>query len=200
MPVPAPIEPLRWRQLLGTCTGMPCSELTEDKLYELAQRLVVDSALLAPYIQFNQGGYARNVLYRDEKFEVICLCWEPGQATAVHNHGGSFGVVYVYEGTLEVQTYRRTDDGSVPGQAKLENIGDYRVAAGSLLLDRRNSIHRLGNPAGATRGAVSLHFYAGPLDTMEIFDPETDRVAVKPMQAEPMAYIEPEAFVMAGMI
>jgi cysteine dioxygenase len=194
------IQPLNWRELLNLCAAMPREELTEDVLHQLVLRLVIDSALLAPYIQFNQGGYARNVLFRDEKFEAICLCWEPGQATAVHNHGGSFGVVAVYEGALDVTTFTRTDDCSVANHAKLENIGDYRVSAGSLLLDRRASIHRLGNAATAARRAVSLHFYAGPLDTMEIFDPQNDRVATKPMQSEPMLYIEPEAHIMAGMI
>jgi cysteine dioxygenase len=200
MTTPEATQSLTWRELLNLCAAMKREELTEDVLNQLVLRLVVDSALLAPYIQFNEGGYARNVLFRDEKFEAICLCWEPGQMTAIHNHGGSFGVVYVYEGTLDVTTFVRLDDGSVENHAKLQNVGDYRVSAGSSLLDRRASIHRLGNAAAATRRAVSLHFYAGPLDTMEIFDHETDRVAIKPMQSEPMLYIEPEAHLMAGMI
>lgn len=191
---------LGWREFLNICSQMSLDALTEDTLHGLVKRLMVDSALLAPYIQFNNGGYARNVLFRDEKFEAICLCWEPGQYTAVHNHGGSFGVVYVFEGCLDVNTYRRVDDGSVPGEARLENIGDYSVCAGSLLLDRRASIHRLGNAEDSPRRAVSLHFYAGPLDTMEIFDPATNRLAVKPMKSEPMLYIEPEAHTMAAMI
>jgi predicted metal-dependent enzyme (double-stranded beta helix superfamily) len=193
-------DALSWRAMLDLISGMQRDEVTEDLLHGLVKRLVVDAALLAPYIQFNQGGYARNVLFRDDKFEAICLCWEPGQYTAVHNHGGSFGVVYVYEGELDVTTYRRVDDGSVEGECQLENIGDYAVPAGGLLLDRRPSIHRLGNAPDATRRAVSLHFYAGPLDVMEIFDVENGKVGKKPMTGEPMLYIEPEAHIMAAMI
>jgi predicted metal-dependent enzyme (double-stranded beta helix superfamily) len=193
-------DSLCWRDLLNTVAKMSREELTEDALHCMVKRLTIDSALLAPYIQFSQGGYARNVLFRDDKFEAICLCWEPGQYTAVHNHGGSFGVVYVYEGVIDVTTYGRVDDGSEAGKAQLANTGEYAIPAGGLLLDRRPSIHRLGNHPSAPRRAVSLHFYAGPLDVMQIFDPETNQVWEKPMKGEPMIYVEPEAHVMAAMI
>lgn len=191
---------LRWKDFLATVAGMPAHELTEDTLYGLTQRLEIDSCLLAPYIQFKETGYARNVLYRDQKFEAICLCWEPGQGTAIHNHGGCYGIVYVFEGDLAVDVYKRLDDGSREGFAELATVVSMTAATGTLMLDRAGSIHRIYNPATSKSRAISLHFYAGPLDTMEMFDLESGRVTTKPMQGEPMAYIEPEADVMAAMI
>lgn len=191
---------LRWKDFLATVSQMPASALTEDVLYSLTQRLVIDSCLLAPFIQFKETGYSRNVLYRDDKFEAICLCWEPGQGTAIHNHGGSYGVVYVFEGELSVDVYRRLDDGSEPGVAELTNVVSMNTTTGTLMLDRAGSIHRIYNRHESPKRAVSLHFYAGPLDTMEMFDLESGAVVTKPMQGEPMAYIEPEADVMAAMI
>lgn len=192
------MQPMTWKEMLALVGTMPASALTEDALYQLVQRLEIDCALMAPYIQFTTDRYARNVLYRDDKFEAICLCWEPGQGTAVHNHGGSYGVVYVFEGALTVDCYTRTDDGSVPGQAELQNVVTVECPPGTLLLDRVGSTHRLVNRGD--RKAISLHFYAGPLDTMELFDLETGRIETKAMQGEPMAYVEPAADVMAAMI
>jgi predicted metal-dependent enzyme (double-stranded beta helix superfamily) len=192
------MDALRWKEFLALVAAMPPEALTEDALYQMVKRLEIDSCLLAPFIQFKESHYARNVLYRDDKFEAICLCWEPGQGTAVHNHGGSYGVVYVFEGEMEVDCYTRTDDRADPNQAELACTVSAICTAGSLLLDRRGSIHRLVNRG--TRRVVSLHFYAGPLDMMELFDLETGRVSPKPMQGEPMAYIEPEADIMAAMI
>jgi predicted metal-dependent enzyme (double-stranded beta helix superfamily) len=189
---------MSWKEMLALVAKMPAEDLTEDVLYQLVDRLEIDSGLMAPYIQFKDSHYARNVLYRDDKFEAICLCWEPGQGTAVHNHGGSYGVVYIFEGALTVDCYTRLDDGSDPGRAELQNVVTCASPAGTLLLDRRGSTHRLVNRG--TRRAVSLHFYAGPLDTMELFDLETGRVETKAMQGEPMAYVEPAADVMAAMI
>lgn len=191
---------LDWKAFLAEARRLGEDGLSEDRLFDLVSRLVVDSALLAPYIQFSDEGYARNVLYRDERFEAICLCWEPGQGTPVHNHGQSFGVVYVYEGALTVTGFRRLDDGTVPGRAELEPATQAIVAAGSIVMDRVASIHRLGNPPQATRRVVSLHFYAGPLDVMELFDPLTGSVVSKPMQGEPMLWVEPGADAMAALI
>lgn len=194
------MDRLDWKQFLAEAKRLGCEGLTEDRLYDLVSRLNVDSALLAPYIQFSNEGYARNVLYRDDCFEAICLCWEPGQGTPVHNHGRSYGVVYVFEGALAVTGFRRDDDGSVPGRAELTPVSQAYMAAGSLVMDRVGSIHRLGNPAFATRRVVSLHFYAGPLDLMELFDPLTGSVVSKPMQGEPMLWMEPGADAMAALI
>ncbi|HEY9720847.1 MAG TPA: cysteine dioxygenase family protein [Oscillatoriaceae cyanobacterium] len=194
------MTPLTWQEFLDAATSLSDEALTEDALYALAERLVVDASLLAPYIQFEQASYARHPLYRDARFEALCLCWEPGQGTAIHNHGDSFGIVYVYEGALTTSTYRRQDDGTLPGRARLAPLGRARVSAGGLLLDRQGAIHAIANPPGSGRRAVSLHFYAGPLATMEIFDLHQGTVAAKAMQGEPLAYIEPGADVMAALI
>ena len=179
--------PLNWPAFLDVIKGLSREALSEDCLFELVQRLVIDTGLLAPHIQFNPDGYARNVLFRDDKLEVICLCWEPGQATAVHSHGRSFGVAYVHEGTLLVTGYRRLDRGEEPGKASLQASSEILATVGSLTMDRVGSIHRLGNPSHATRRAVSLHFYAGPLDEMEVYDLTSDTFIQRPMQAEPLA-------------
>ncbi|MNY37696.1 hypothetical protein D3C86_1722770 [compost metagenome] len=43
-------------------------------------------------------------------------------------------------------------------------------------------IHRLGNAGGEGSHLVSLHFYAGPLDEMDVFDLETGTAYRKPMR------------------
>lgn len=178
--------PIDWEGLLAEVRATPSGDLSEDRLFDLVSRLRIDASLLAPHVRFSEEGYARNILHRDDTFEVICLCWLPGQGTTIHNHGRSYGVVHVYEGTMACAGFKRTDDGSEPGRAVLEPATLALAAPGSLLLDRVGSIHRLFNPPAATQRCVSLHFYAGPLDWMEIFDPLTDSVEVRPMQGEPI--------------
>ncbi|MEB3329813.1 MAG: cysteine dioxygenase family protein [Candidatus Sericytochromatia bacterium] len=180
------MAPLSWDAFLEAVKGGDAAHLTEDRLFDLAARLRVDAALMAPHVRFSREGYARNTLYRDASFEAICLCWLPGQGTPVHNHGRSFGVVHVYEGVMGCAGFRRVDDGTRDGHAVLERATLSLAAPGSLLLDRVGSIHRLFNPPEAAGPCVSLHFYAGPLDWMEVFDPGRDAVEVRPMQGEPV--------------
>ncbi len=37
---------------------------------------------------WSQDHYTRNCIFENENFELILLCWEAGQATPVHDHGG----------------------------------------------------------------------------------------------------------------
>jgi cysteine dioxygenase len=194
------MDPLRWKDFLDLAAAIPDEAFTEDAFFGLVRRLVIDSSLLAPYITFENDRYARNVMYRDERFEAICLCWEPGQGTAIHNHGESYGVVYVYEGTLTTTSYSRLDDGNEPGRAQLAPVANAYLPKGSLTLDRVGGIHAIANCPDSGCRAVSLHFYARPLTSMHVFDLASGTVAEKAMQGEPMAYVDPAADVMAAMI
>jgi cysteine dioxygenase len=194
------MDALDWKDFLDEVQRLGEAGLSEDRLFDLVSRLRIDCALLAPYIQFSDDGYARNVLYRDDAFEAICLCWKPGQGTPVHDHGRSFGVVCVFEGSLVVTGFKRLDDGARPGRAELQPMTQVIAAEGTVAMDRVGSIHRLGNPPSARGRCVSLHFYAGPLDTMSIYDPLAGTVDVREMRGEPMLWAEPGADAMAAMI
>jgi cysteine dioxygenase len=39
--------------------------------------------------------YGRNVIFRSDNFEAILMNWKPCQGSYIHDHGNSFGVVYV---------------------------------------------------------------------------------------------------------
>lgn len=177
---------LLFSDLLAEVQKQAPGSVTEDRLFDLVRRLVVDSTLLAPHIRFSSETYTRSTLYRDDHFEAICLCWLPGQGTPVHNHGSSYGVIVPWEGHLACTGFRRVDDGAVAGFATLEAVSLMVAAPGSVLLDRVGSIHRLHNPPDYEKPAVSLHFYAGPLDWMDVFNLETSAIEKRPMQGEPV--------------
>ena len=40
------------------------------------------------FCSWSQESYTRNCIVENEKFELILLCWEPGQKTPIHDHGG----------------------------------------------------------------------------------------------------------------
>ena len=37
---------------------------------------------------WSDESYTRNCIVENEKFELILLCWEKGQITPIHDHGG----------------------------------------------------------------------------------------------------------------
>ena len=41
-----------------------------------------------PWALFDPASYTRNLVYRDERFELLILCWGAGQVSPIHNHEG----------------------------------------------------------------------------------------------------------------
>ncbi len=115
---------------------------------------------------WRSGEYTRNCLARNEKFELILLCWEPNVKTPVHNHGGEICWVYQAKGTIEEVRYDYIDKELIetnrmeliPGQLTFMNdqMGYHTI--------ENNSEHR----------AMSLHIYACPIDNCKVFN-EQDR-------------------------
>lgn len=124
---------------------------------------------LARHVRFDPQRYSRQRLYRDDDFEVLLLCWEPGQLTPIHEHGGQHGWVTVVEGRLRLQQFlpetrpaaevpmrlrAGTVDEAGPGETRVETV-------------TAEAVHRVGSPHGR---AVSLHVYARPLDWFLAYD------------------------------
>jgi len=137
---------------------------------------------LGPWIAFDPLSYSRQQLYRDPSFELLLLCWDRGQATPVHDHDGQAGWITVLEGTLTVQEYERyggpadlrdltSAELTPPDTVPLGPARRLTVSAGSSVAEAAapETIHRVG-PSGGR--ALSLHLYAGPLDSFLVFDPE----------------------------
>ncbi len=135
---------------------------------------------LAPCRHFDSEQYARNLIYRDDVFELLLLCWRPHQATPVHDHGGQRGWVRVIEGSLSLINFDRvrteTDlrqiaegESSPPGSVVLIERNRLVISAGQAIMEvtAPETIHRVG---AATTGAVSLHLYSRPIETCFIFD------------------------------
>jgi len=136
---------------------------------------------LRPWVRFDPLCYARQRIYRGDAFELILMCWGEGQATPVHDHDGQSGWITVVEGELSVQAYDRLGGPSdlreirceelcEPGLVPLAPAGRLTVPAGSAVAEAAapEAIHRVGPRLGR---ALSLHLYAGPLDSFLVFEP-----------------------------
>ena len=130
-------------------------------------------ATLAPYLRFSPHSYTRNLLYRDERIEMLLLCWLPGQKTPVHDHGASWGVAAAINGDLLETSYRVTREGD-----PLELVDMRRMHPGTVAFETKETIHQIENASSSP--IVSLHVYGPPLAHFATYDPLTgERVLVK---------------------
>jgi len=166
------------------------SLITRDCVLDLCSSVVITDSSLAPYVYFDDAFYTRNLIYRDELFEVMTICWQPGQKTAVHTHNGQLCWMITQRGNLAVVDYKwlgcdHPEYQNVVGidcvagseHTKLEVIREVEASAGGPVVtaDKLQTIHRLYNLSADAERAVSIHIYSRPIDSCVAFDMENHR-------------------------
>ena len=119
------------------------------------------------------------LLYRDrgQRFSVWMYLYGPGDYTPVHDHN-SWGVSGAALGELEVVRYRRQDDGSDPGSARLALTGRELLQPGETEVTRAfdEGIHKTGTPSSASLIMISVYGRTLRRRFLRQFDPDTGRV------------------------
>ena len=136
--------------------------LTLPDLRKLILQLKPDSSEISPYAQFTDNRYARNLVYKTPDFEVLVLCWRPGQRSPIHDHGSSICTVYTVEGVLSADNYRKTPAGHI----RADYSEDFKP--GSVLSIQTSEIHQVSNLQDSS-DLLSLHFYLAPLENNFVY-------------------------------
>lgn len=129
----------------------------------------VDERTLAPYLTWSPGRYTRNLVVRDDAFELIAICWDKDARSAIHDHAESDCAFVLHSGAITCENYRVAyPDGFDNGPRDLRPTTTRTLRAGEI--DMRSghlSVHRVGASDGR---AVTLHVYAKPIDACRVFD------------------------------
>lgn len=153
--------------------------------------LIQDSSWLRPeWLVPSEHGYARHPIYADplERFEVLVLVWQPGQATLLHDHDGTWGAEGVIQGAVTITNFL---------QEGVAGPGLVRLRETETVVVRARETGQLLPPADchivANRGeelAVTIHVYGKPLRQFQVFRPagapglyRAELVRVKPTVA-----------------
>ena len=171
--------------------ALPTDRISVDSVAEILGGGALDEASLRPYIGFCDDHYARRLIHRSERFDVMVLSWNPGQRTPVHNHSGQLGWVRLVRGAIEETHFACRDPEALCDTAGLQIDADGRGhgieldrtshtliadVGAAAAVDRIRTIHQLGNPDQGSRSdrTVTLHVYSLPHDSCMCFDPQEE--------------------------
>jgi cysteine dioxygenase len=118
---------------------------------------------LRPHVGFKEGTYARHRVAGGEHAELLVLCWLPGQRTPIHDHDGSFGAVRVLQGVMWETLFEMGEQSGLAYKSARE------WTAGSVTGADIPDIHQLGNPEVSGQNLVTLHLYAPPLKSLNVY-------------------------------
>ena len=127
--------------------------------------------------------YTRNLVYGNEHFDCILMCWPAGCMSSIHGHDASSCWVNVVEGNVYEVQYamprldkkflesERSDPRNAVGHCgKLKVVNVAQLSTGGVVGTYANNevgIHRVENRTNKL--ACTLHVYAPPLRKMRIF-------------------------------
>jgi cysteine dioxygenase len=138
--------------------------LTPREMVDFVSSVDLGSLDLGEHLRYKEQCYARNIVMANDHFELVVICWRPGQASAVHDHGVSNCVYLVTEGTASEQLFDLDARGEPrPAKSRTWNRGDITLADGK-------TIHQVLN--STDHDLVTIHIYSPPLgEAMTMFTP-----------------------------
>lgn len=128
---------------------------------------------LRPYLFFSPASYTRNLVFKNDLFEVIAICWEIGQGSRIHNHRDQRCWMVVPIGRLKNQNYRVVDRDPQTHTCRLLPSRVFLITpTAPLEVDLNEPVHEVLNLAEYNERAVSLHLYSRPFNTCEVYSVE----------------------------
>lgn len=136
-------------------------------------RYAVPTRDLEPYFQWNTRHYTRTCIHRNTDFELLVICYEPGQRTSLHDYNSQLAWIHPLIGEVMEERFA-----AVPGEG-LRRMGEVHRYAGEVdHIAEGNAIRRFTNVGGGR--AVTLNLYAKPMSKWRVYDEHTGAATVTP--------------------
>jgi len=149
---------------------IPEREFSLETVQDYVVRHHVKPETLDKYLFFSKGNYTRNLIFKNEVFECMTICWEIGQQSRVHNHRDQNCWMSAPIGRLRVQNYRVADRDAACGTCKIVPTDTYDMdATHPCYVNPLEPVHAVQNLTEFAQRAVSIHVYSKPFDSCEVY-------------------------------
>ena len=120
-------------------------------------------------IGYADDGYQRNVIKKTEFYELVAICWTPGQNTPIHDHVGSDCAFLIADGVSTETIYQLNDEGlAYPVEVRTYQPGEVCAA-------EEPDIHRVSNDSDSE--LINVHVYTPPLHAYSLYESVSEPTA-----------------------
>lgn len=163
------------QSIIDGLKGIPEEEFTCDGVYQFLAETPVDVDSITKYFHWNTDFYTRNLIYKDDRFEMMAICWESGQVSRVHNHSEQKCWMTVPVGRLRGQNFAVEEFDESKNYCKLRETDRFDLSdCLAAKVELEEPIHQILNMPEFEQRAVSLHIYSKPYDRCLSYCRDTD--------------------------
>ena len=105
------------------------------------------------YINFKNDTYNKELIYRNNYFEMVLISWNKNQISPIHDHPNNGCVLKIMDGVLIEEKYKKKNK-----EIELLNISKYEKNSVSYMIGDK-ILHKIINLDQPTN---SLHIYSPP--------------------------------------
>lgn len=162
-------------QLIEGLKDIPDPEFVCENVYRFLGNNPIDVDSIERYLHWSEKFYTRNLIYKDDRFEMMAICWNKGQVSRIHNHHGQRCWMVVPIGRLKGQNFAVDAINEDTGYCKLRETNEFELSdclAATVELDE--PVHQILNLEEYDEKAVSIHIYSKPYDRCLCYCRDTD--------------------------
>lgn len=162
-------------ELVDGLRRIPDDKFVCEPVYDFLSATPVDVDSIQKYLFWSPDFYTRNLIYKDDRFEMMAICWESGQVSRVHNHCDQRCWMTVPVGRLKGQNFAIEEIDPSKGYCKLKETDAFELAdCLTAKVELEQPIHQILNLPEYDDRAVSIHIYSKPYDHCISYCRDTD--------------------------
>src|SRR4030095_16703664 len=127
MTVSTSIDVVTIDQFVTALSAIPEKDFRVGSVYDFLESHPVDDRSLEPYVFFSKNHYTRNLIFKNDLFELIAICWEVGQVSQIHNHHNQNCWMAIPAGKLRVQNFRVLHEDRSKWYCHLEKTNNFDI-------------------------------------------------------------------------
>ena len=164
------VEQLTISDWIKNLAAIPDRNFVLEEVQDFILHHAVRPESLEKYLFFSKGSYTRNLIFKNDMFECMAICWEVGQFSRIHNHRDQNCWMSAPIGRLRIQNYRVDNRDASKGTCHIVPTELYDLdAAHPTYVNPMEPVHEVMNLREFHQRAVSIHIYSKPFNTCEVY-------------------------------
>lgn len=158
-------------QLVGRLSSM---KNDHSKVLDIMNLMEIPLEKFEQYFRWSDARYTRNLLARNDEFEVLLVCWEKDQSSPIHDFNSQEAWIHPIVGKLREERFKINVE-----DERLERVSNVLLGIDEFSYMKQVAIHRYSNAYDGR--SVSLNVYCKPVTEWRVYDQHTtDCVVLKP--------------------